>query len=180
MNFQVAIRAGLAHQWRGARGEDFMYMRCLTYPKANLFFLLAALTYAATAVCQQDGDQLQFQRQNLSSESSETSYLLKQAQNGDRIAQFNVASRYLQGVEVPQDYKNAAIWYERAAEQGLTAAQFVMGFLYEGGKGVRRDYTRALGYYRSAAEQGHTTAANNLATLYRSEDEMETIRGGYR
>ena len=72
-------------------------MRRLTYPKANLFFLLAALTYAVTADCQQDGDQLQFQRQNLSSESSETSYLLKQAQNGDRIAQFNVASRYLQG-----------------------------------------------------------------------------------
>ena len=56
-----------------------------------------------------------FQRDILSSESSEISHFLKQAQGGDRIAQFNVASRYLQGVRVPQDYKNAGMWYERAA-----------------------------------------------------------------
>jgi TPR repeat protein len=104
--------------------------------------------------------------QILASHSSEISDLLKQAQSGDRIAQFNVASLCLQGVGVPQDYKNAAKWYERAAEQGLAAAQFMMGFLYEQGKGLQRDYAQALNYYRAAADQGHAPAANNLGGLY--------------
>src|SRR5215469_1640107 len=144
-----------------------MFIKHLTFPKASLFFLLSALTLCtAPAVCQQDSGQLPFQRQILSSESSEISDLLKQAQNGDRIAQFNVASRYLEGVEVPQDYKDAAIWCERAADQGLAAAQFMMGFLYEQGKGVHRDYAQALNYYRAAADQGHAPAANNLGGLY--------------
>jgi len=142
-------------------------MRRLTLPKANLLFLLSVLTLrTAPAVCRQGGVQLPLQTQILASQSSEISDLRKQAQNGDRHAQFNMASRYLQGVEVPQDYKNAAMWYERAAEQGFVAAQFMVGFLYEHGKGVRRDYSRAIEYYRAAADQGDTTAANNLATLY--------------
>jgi len=144
-----------------------MPMKRLTFPKGNVLFLLSALALCtAPAVCQQDGDQAPFQMQILPLGRSEIPDFLKQAQDGDRIAQFNLASRYWQGVEVPQDYKNAAMWYERAAEQGLAAAQFMMGFLYEHGKGVRRDYTRAFDYYRAAAGQGHTTAANNLATLY--------------
>jgi TPR repeat protein len=93
-----------------------MFIKHPTFSKADLFFLLPVLTLCtASAVCQQDGDQPPFQRDILSSESSEISHFLKQAQDGDRIAQFNVASRYLQGVRVPQDYKNAGMWYERAA-----------------------------------------------------------------
>src|SRR6516162_1875692 len=95
----------------------FQPMKRLTL-KANVLFLLSALTlYTAPAVCQQDGDQPPFQLQILPSGRSEIPDLLKQAQSGDRIAQFNLASRYLRGVEVPQDYKDAAMWYERAAER---------------------------------------------------------------
>ena len=145
-----------------------MFIKHPTFSKANLFFLLSALTLCtASAVCQQDGDQPQFKRHILSSESLEISHFLKQAQDGDRIAQFNVASRYLQIVRVPQDYKNPAMWYERAAEQGLAAAEFMMGFLYEHGKGVRRDYTRAADY--AAAGQGH-------GRLCRSEDRLQAFR----
>ena len=144
-----------------------MPMKRLTFPKGNVLFLLSALALCtAPAVCQQDGDQDPFHMQILPPGRSEIPDFLKQAQNGDRIAQFNVASRYWQGVEVSQDYTNAAMWYERAAGQALAAAEFMMGFLYEHGKGVRRDYSRAIEYYRAAADQGDTTAANNLATLY--------------
>jgi TPR repeat protein len=168
VDFEVGRSFQQPHQSGRNTGVGFMPMKRLTFPKANLLFLLSAVLTLCTApaVCRQVAVQLPFQTQTLASQSSEISDLLKQAQNGDRHAQFNLASRYLQGVEVPQDYKNAAMWYERAAEQGFAAAQFMMGFLYEQGKGVQRDYAQALNYYRAAADQGHSPAANNLGGLY--------------
>ncbi len=98
--------------------------------------------------------------------TSEISELLKSALNGDRTSQFNLASRYFQGAGVPQDYKEAATWYERAAARGHARAQLRIGFLYEHGLGVSQDYRRAFEYYQAAADQGQATAANNLASLY--------------
>ena len=144
-----------------------MLMRQLAIPKASVLLLLSMPALCTVpAVCQQTGAQLPLRTRIVALEGSEMSVLLKQAEDGDRVAQLNAGSHYLLGVDVPQDYKRAAMWYERAAEQGFAAAQFRMGFLYEHGKGVRRDYSRALEYYRAAADQGHATAANNLASLY--------------
>jgi uncharacterized protein len=167
MNFQVAMRAGLAQQWRGARGEDFMFSRLLTLPKASVSLMLAVLALRTVpAVCRQTGVQLPLRTQVSALDGSEMSGLLKRAEDSDRLEQLDMASRYWLGVDVPQDYKKAAMWFERAAGQGLAEAKFMMGFLYEHGKGVQRDYSRALEYYRAAADQGHATAANNLASLY--------------
>ena len=93
-------------------GVGFRPMKRLTFPKGNVLFLLSALALCtAPAVCQQDGDQAPFQMQILPPARSEIPDFLKQAQNGDRYAQFNLASRYWQGVEVSQDYTNAAMWF---------------------------------------------------------------------
>jgi hypothetical protein len=44
---------------------------------------------------------------------------------------------------VPQDYRQAADWYRKAAEQGLAEAQYGLGFLYHNGNGVPKDETQA-------------------------------------
>lgn len=46
---------------------------------------------------------------------------------------------YLSGEGVIQDYKEAAKWYTKAAEQGNAKAQFNLALMYANGEGVIQD-----------------------------------------
>ena len=81
-------------------------------------------------------------------------------------AQFEVAAIYTEGRAVPQDYKAAATWYERAAAQGFAPAQYRLGSLYESGNGVTKDLNTARLWYERAAEAGNRMSMHNLAALY--------------
>jgi localization factor PodJL len=87
------------------------------------------------------------------------------AANGDPVAQFEVASRFAEAKGVPQDFAQAATWYQRAATQGLANAQYRLGALYERGLGVAADPARARVWYGRAAEQGNVRAMHNLAVF---------------
>jgi TPR repeat protein len=67
---------------------------------------------------------------------------------------------------VRKDYKRAAAWYRKAAEQGDSLAQVNLGVLYDHGQGVRKDYKQAAAWYRKAAEQGNPRAQSNLSESY--------------
>jgi uncharacterized protein len=73
---------------------------------------------------------------------------------------------YAAGQGVPQDYREAARWYQSAAEQGQLEAEYNLGVLYAEGQGVLQDYRLAARWYRLAAEQGERDAQLNLAALY--------------
>jgi len=88
------------------------------------------------------------------------------AADGDARAQFEVAAIYTEGRAVPQDYKAAATWYERAAAQGFAPAQYRLGSLYENGNGVTKDLNTARLWYERAAEAGNRMSMHNLAALY--------------
>jgi localization factor PodJL len=94
--------------------------------------------------------------------------LRKAAADGDARAQFEIAAIYTEGSVVPQDYAEAAKWYERAAAQGFAPAQYRLGSLYEGGKGVEKDLEQARLWYQRAAEAGNRMSMHNLAALYAS------------
>ncbi len=98
----------------------------------------------------------------------EVSELKQGAESGDALAQNNLAYLYTFGLEVPQDYREAAHWYAIAAAQGFAAAQYNLGALYERGLGVPRDSSRAAEWYRAAAEQGHVLAQSRLGLLYQA------------
>ena len=87
------------------------------------------------------------------------------AMKGDAVAQFLVASRYLNGEGIPQDAARAALWFERAAGQGLAVAQYRLGTLYERGMGVAQDAAAALAWYEKAAGLGNVKAMHNAAVL---------------
>lgn len=87
------------------------------------------------------------------------------AAKGDPSAQFDVAARYAEGRGVPQDFGQAAHWYQRAAQQGLAQAQYRLAGLLERGLGVKADPARARIWYKRAAEQGNLKAMHNLAVL---------------
>ena len=87
------------------------------------------------------------------------------ASKGDPRAQFEVAARFAEGKGVPQDFAQAATWYQRAATQGFATAQYRLATLYERGLGVATDPARARVWYGRAAEQGNLRAMHNLAVL---------------
>jgi TPR repeat protein len=81
-------------------------------------------------------------------------------------AQYNLGLMYHQGEGVQRDYKQAAAWYRKAAEQGDTQAQYNLGEMYEQGHGVQRDYKQAVAWHWKAADQGIADAQNKLGSMY--------------
>ena len=63
------------------------------------------------------------------------------------------------GDGVPVDFKEAARWYERAAEQGDEGSAYIVASLYEKGEGVAQDRSRAFYWYSRAAASGDPVAA---------------------
>jgi len=93
--------------------------------------------------------------------------LLAKAKDGDPVAQVLVGESYAAGKGVAQDLKQAAEWYERAADKGVIAGEMHLAALYrDGGKGFSRDMASAAAWYRKAAEQGDVTAQATLGLLY--------------
>jgi localization factor PodJL len=93
------------------------------------------------------------------------------AANGDSSAEFEVGSRFAGGEGVPQDFKEAAKWYQRSADQGFAQAQYRLGTLYERGLGLKPDRGQAAAWYERAARQGNVNAMHNLAVL--SADQVD-------
>jgi TPR repeat protein len=99
--------------------------------------------------------------------------LLAKANAGDRVAQVQVGDRYAAGNGVArdpkraaEDYKLAAAWYRKAAEQGDVGGEIHLAALYRDGKGVVRNPALAAEWYRKAAEQGDAGAQGTLGLLY--------------
>ena len=92
--------------------------------------------------------------------------LRQAAADGDARSQFEIGAIYSEGKVVPQDFKQASAWYERAAEQGFAPAEYRLGNLYETGKGETKDYEQAHLWYERAANAGNRMAMHNLAALF--------------
>lgn len=88
------------------------------------------------------------------------------AQKGNAEAQDDIGRIYEAGLGVPQDFKQAAGWYRKAADQGYARAQNSLGLLYMNGQGVTQDYQQAIDWFRKAAAQGEAEAQNNLGFMY--------------
>ncbi|ANK90109.1 MULTISPECIES: peptidoglycan-binding protein [Rhizobium] len=102
-------------------------------------------------------------------ESVQPKSLADAAQSGDALALFEIGARYSDGRNgMTVDQKQAAGWYQLAADKGFAPAQYRLGSMYEKGNGVERDIAKAKGFYEQAANQGNASAMHNLAVLYAS------------
>jgi len=72
----------------------------------------------------------------------------------------------IEGYGIEQDPKQAAYWYEKAAEQGHPEAQYNLARLYATGQGVPRDQGQALHWVRAAASQGYAPAQARFGMRY--------------
>jgi hypothetical protein len=73
---------------------------------------------------------------------------------------------------VSQDYREAAMWYRKSAEQGFAIAQKNLGVLYAQGSGVEKNEAEALRWFAAAVEHGLASALLNEAALYMDASEM--------
>src|ERR1017187_3558352 len=93
--------------------------------------------------------------------------LTAKAEAGYDQAQFELATRYFNGVRGAQTNQAEAVnWYRKAAEQGLVAAQVKLGQCYESGVGVATNAVEAVNWYRKAALQGDPKGQWALGLCY--------------
>ena len=91
---------------------------------------------------------------------------LKNAEQGDVIAQYNLGSMYDNGKGTTQNYKQAFYWYKKSAEQGNAYAQYNIADMYKNGEGTTQNYKQAFYWYKKSAEQGNAYAQYNLGVMY--------------
>ncbi len=76
--------------------------------------------------------------------------LRSSAENGDKLAQYQLGYLYGQGEKVKQDYEQATFWYKRAAKQQVPEAQYLLCLSYSLGKGVPVDMAVAQAWCEAA------------------------------
>ena len=92
------------------------------------------------------------------------------ASQGSSWAQSDLADFYFDGLVIDADYRLAAFWYQKAAEQGYAPAQTNLGVLYMTGyEGVPPNRAVAVHWFNEAALQGNRAAEDNLRVLGESQ-----------
>ncbi len=86
------------------------------------------------------------------------------AENAEAINK--LAGLFLEGRGVPENEKQAAALYRKAAEKGDRLAHNNLGILHILGRGVAKDLTAAHNWFRLGAALGSTGAMDNLGELY--------------
>jgi TPR repeat protein len=88
------------------------------------------------------------------------------ASDGSADKQYALGIVFFYGKSVQQSYKEALVWFRRAADQDHVEAQYILGEMYRTGEGIEINNNKAFNWYIKAAKQGHTNAQNNLGLIY--------------
>lgn len=82
-----------------------------------------------------------------------------------KVCYLSVGYLYTTGQGVPRDYREAAEWFRKAAEQGFAPSQCNPGILYMNGSGVPLSYVEAYKWFSLAAGQGDRRSKDTLKAL---------------
>lgn len=95
---------------------------------------------------------------------------IPRAKAGDPAAQTLIAEILRNGEGMPRDLKQAAFWYQKAADGGDPNAMLQYSLLLlNGGSGVARDKAKSDQYMEKAAKAGQPVAAFNWALVLVSQ-----------
>lgn len=88
--------------------------------------------------------------------------LEKHADEGDAVAQYNLAYSHYLGLNREKDLSEASSWFMKAASLGDADAQFMLGQLYMNGEGVAQNDEQCFIWSQVAKLNGHKDADQNL------------------
>jgi len=89
-----------------------------------------------------------------------------EAERGSVQQEIELGAAYMMGRGVERNEKQAAYWYEKAANSGDPEAQRQIGYFYTVGIGVGRDPARAAYWFERAIAGGAMSAKVNLGVAY--------------
>ena len=93
-------------------------------------------------------------------------HVIKAAEEGDPIAQNELANNYAFGEKVEHNSELFVLWAERSALQGYTIAQLNLGTAYYlGVNGLNKDNIQAKKWLSMAAQNGDETAKQYLSEI---------------
>ena len=93
--------------------------------------------------------------------------LIKQAEQGNSEAQYQLGKLYYSGENVKKNYRVAFEWYKKAAESGHVLAQrMVAEMLLEGSQEIKKNRKLAFYWMQCAAMQDDTIALERLGDMY--------------
>lgn len=106
------------------------------------------------------------------------------AEAGVLEAVFLVGTAHDEGLGVPADPAQAAVWFRRAADRGHVLAQHNLGNAYADGRGLAQDDAAAILWWRKAADAGDTVPQFRLGQMYEqgrgTGKDLATARQWYR
>ena len=88
-------------------------------------------------------------------EAEASKWLLKAAEQGHVVAQFNLGLLYEKGLGVERNHATVVKWYRAAVESGFTPAMNNLAALYESGTDVVRDPVVALQLRQRSSRAGY-------------------------
>jgi len=104
---------------------------------------------------------------------------IEAAEAGDPDVMEELAQSYLNGdVDVQQDFKKSAYWWEKLAETGNTVGQFNTGLHYAKGCGVARDLKKAAEWMQKAADNGDEDAPTLVEEYGKADDNRKKAEAG--
>lgn len=86
----------------------------------------------------------------------------------DGATELQMGLRYVIGDGVVKSPKEAASWFEKAANHGSAEGQYRYGLALQEGRGVLQDYKASFQWLEKAAQQGHPQAQYSYGQLYRA------------
>lgn len=92
--------------------------------------------------------------------------LIRKAESGDPIAQYQLSIKYSEGDGIEKNYDKALYWAELSALQNCPEGMNLLGICYEHGIGIEKDEVEAFKWFRKAAEQGLAAAQCYLGFCY--------------
>lgn len=95
------------------------------------------------------------------------------ADNGYAPAQFRLGVMYVVGLGMENNPKQAAYWFEKAAQQQDLASQYSLARLYLAGVGVPKSEALALRWFEQVAERDYAPAQFEAAQLYEKGQGVE-------
>ncbi|BDY12353.1 tetratricopeptide repeat protein [Hydrogenimonas cancrithermarum] len=80
--------------------------------------------------------------------------------------QYALGVLHYNGQGAERSFKEAAKWYEKAADGGIVPAQSAIGFAYANAVGVPENFEKAAKYLKMASDAGDIAARITLGEIY--------------
>ena len=131
--------------------------------KKSICFI-AGMILTTCSVCSQTTPESESSTAPMSGHATDSlKTIIRQAEQGNAIAQNVVGTWYYKGEHYTQNYTKAAQWWSLAAKQDNVEAIGNLGLLYQYGYGVAIDSLKAMKYYLASINSG------NLDLLHQRE-----------